>query len=73
MQVLQTLDSQATRAMFPNIKGPVEMCEIFDNNVTIVRMAFNAWAVMVDGQWRGCCPSRRHACKFALTFTEVAA
>lgn len=73
MKVLQVLDAQATRAMFPNIKGPVEMCEVLDNGVTIVRMAFNAWAVMVDGRMRACCPTRRHAGKFALSFAPVAA
>lgn len=73
MQVLQTLDSQATRAMFPNIKGPIESCEVFDNGATIVRMARDAWAVIVGGEWRGCCPTRGYALKFALSVTEVAA
>ena len=73
MKVLQTLDAEATRTMFPNIKGSVEMAEVLDNGVTIVRMAFNAWAVMVNGMMRACCPTRRHAAKFAASFCEVAA
>lgn len=71
MKVLQTLGAETTRAMFPNIKGSVEMCEILDNGVTIVRMAFNAWAVMVNGVMRACCPTRRHAFKFAKSFAPV--
>lgn len=65
LKVLVSLDASAARAIFPNVVGPIEAAELMENGAYIVRQAFNAWAVIIDGEYRACCPARKYAERFA--------
>lgn len=67
-KVTAKLDTVQARAAFPNIKGldHVVSAERFGDHLAIVNMGRGAHAVILNGNWEGCCPSR----KFAMALVD---
>lgn len=67
-KVTSKLTAEQARDKFPNVVGASHIvgAECFGDHVAILDMGRGAKAVMVNGKWEACCPSR----KFAMAQVE---
>ena len=64
------LTAEQARDKFPKIvpAHAVASAELFGDHVAIVSMGRGAHVVMFNGNWSGCCPTRKHALRLADQF-----
>ena len=58
-----TINAAEARAMFPKVIGTINGAELH-SGYAILDMGPRAYAVMIAGEWRACCPSRKYAKAF---------
>lgn len=64
-KVTKVLTADEARAAFPWIVGLAHItgAEHFGDHATIVGMGRGAHAIIINGKWEGCCPTRKYAMK----------
>ena len=74
-KVTARLTATEAREAFPNIKGldQIVSAERFGDHLAIVNMGRGAHAVMLNGNWEGCCPSRKFAMALVDKLADVVA
>lgn len=68
-KITARLNAEQARDKFPDVVGAgyIQGAELFGDHVAILDMGRGAKAVMVNGKWEACCPSR----KFAMLQVET--
>jgi hypothetical protein len=74
-KVTAKLDAAQARAAFPWIVGQshIVSAERYGGHCAIVNMGRGAHAVIVNGNWLGCCPTRAYALKRVAQELEIVA
>lgn len=64
-KVTKKLTAEQAREMFPWVVGQSHIvgADIFGDHAVILNMGRGAHAVIVNGKWEGCCPTRAYAMK----------
>jgi hypothetical protein len=74
-KVTAKLTAEQARAAFPWIVGlsSIVSAERFGDHAVIVNMGKGAHAVLINGKWEGCCPTRKYALAKVARHLEIVA
>lgn len=74
-KVTAKLNAEQAREMFPWIVGQqhIVSAEQFGDHAVIVNMGRGAHAVIINGKWEGCSPTRKYALANVARHLEIVA